>query len=203
MRRSPRLRVRVSMASVPCPTAGHMTSGASTSATRSFQPRRRRPAAASTMASYWPSSSLRSRYRCCRGSIRRAGPGDSGEAARVRRRELVPTRDTGRELPQALAHHHVVGELALRRGGDGQAFGKLGGQVFQAMNGQIDGAIEQRLFDLFGEEAFGADAVERNVRDAVAGGLDDLDRGTQGRAIPGGAARNGPAITQVATRANR
>ena len=51
----------VSMASAPCPTAGHMVSTGRISAMRFPHPRRFNPAAASRMASYWPSSSLRRR----------------------------------------------------------------------------------------------------------------------------------------------
>ena len=54
----PALSGRVSMASAPCPTAGHITSGGRISAMRSSHPSRFSPAAASTMASYCPSRQL-------------------------------------------------------------------------------------------------------------------------------------------------
>ena len=52
---------RTSMPSAPCPAAGSICSGSNTWRMRWRRPSRLRPAAASTMASYWPSSSLRRR----------------------------------------------------------------------------------------------------------------------------------------------
>ena len=46
--RAASLASRVSMASAPCPTAGHITSTGRLSAMRASQPRRRKPAAAIT-----------------------------------------------------------------------------------------------------------------------------------------------------------
>ena len=42
------------------------------------------------------------------------------------------------------------------------------------MHGQVDGSIEQRLFDFLGEQPLAADIRERDVGDFVARGLDDF-----------------------------
>ena len=44
------------------------------------------------------------------------------------------------------------------------------------MHREIDGAVEQRLLDLLGEQALAADLRERPVLDHVAGGADRHDR---------------------------
>ena len=64
---------------------------------------------------------------------------------------------------------------ALRYGGDGQTLGKLGGKVLHAVDREIDAPVEQGFFNFFGEQAFAADFVERDVENLVAGGFDDLD----------------------------
>ena len=42
------------------------------------------------------------------------------------------------------------------------------------MHREIDAAFGQRVFDLLGEHALGADLGESDIGDLVAGGLDDL-----------------------------
>jgi hypothetical protein len=44
------------------------------------------------------------------------------------------------------------------------------------MHRQIDGLRQQRIFNLPGEHALGADRGEGDVLHAVAGGADDVDR---------------------------
>ncbi len=79
------------MPSAPCPAAGSIASGSKTWRMRASRPRRLRPAAASTMAAYCPSSSLRRRVsRLPRsGSMRRSGR--NALSSTVRRRLEVPT----------------------------------------------------------------------------------------------------------------
>ncbi len=48
-------------------------------------------------------------------------------------------------------------------------------QVLKAMHREINLAFGQRLFDLLGEHALGADLGEGDIGDFVAGGLDDLE----------------------------
>jgi hypothetical protein len=54
------------------------------------------------------------------------------------------------------------------------------------MHGEVDGAGEERLLDLFGEQALAADLGERPIADQVAGGADDLDRDPLGAEPVGG-----------------
>jgi cyclase len=63
----------------------------------------------------------------------------------------------------------------LRKRGDGEAFGKFGGQVLQAMHREVNALVEQSFFDLACEEAFTRNIVKRRVQNAIAGGLDDFD----------------------------
>src|SRR6202021_844369 len=64
--------------------------------------------------------------------------------------------------------------------GDFASWGKVGGQVLQRMDGEIDAAGGEGFFNLFGEDSFaqpalGADHREGDVGDFVAGGVDDFD----------------------------
>ena len=102
----------------------------------------------------------------------------------MRRSELVPTVAPSFEIAQLAADDGVVGIGALRNGGDGEAFGKLGRKVLHAVNREIDAAVEQSFFDLLGEEALAADLVERHVLNLVAGGFDDFDPAFHARALP-------------------
>ena len=112
---------RVSMASAPWPTAGHITSGGRISAMRPPQPRRFKPAAASRMASYWPSSSLRRRVSRLPRTDSTVRSGRSWRSCAARRSELVPTLAPGGQLGQRAAHHGVARVLALGHGGQHQA----------------------------------------------------------------------------------
>ena len=80
-----------------------------------------------------------------------------------------------RQIGQLAAHHGVARIFTLGDRRQHEAFGQFGGQVLQAVHGQVGAAVEQRLLDLFGEEALGADLGQRDVGDFVAGGFDDLD----------------------------
>ena len=79
------------MPKAPCPAAGSMSSGSKMWRMRAPRPRRFRPAAASTMPAYWPSSSLRKRVSRLprKGSMRKSGR--SARSSTVRRRLEVPT----------------------------------------------------------------------------------------------------------------
>ena len=50
------------------------------------------------------------------------------------------------------------------------------------MHREIDAAFSERVFDLLGEHALGADLRESNVENLVARGLDDLQLDFDGRA---------------------
>ena len=45
------------------------------------------------------------------------------------------------------------------------------------MDSEVGAAVEQRLLELLSEKAFGADLRQRDIRDFVAGSLDDFDAG--------------------------
>ena len=68
---------------------------------------------------------------------------------------------------------------ALGDGAQRQALVQIGGQILEAMNRQVDLAAQQRLFDLFRENAFQpgrrADLGQRHIRDLVARRLNDFD----------------------------
>src|ERR1700750_726451 len=69
----------------------------------------------------------------------------------------------------------VARVLPLGDGGDFESPRKFGGKIFERVYSQVDSPGRQRLFDLLGEHALGADFGEGNVGDLVAGGVDDLD----------------------------
>ena len=73
---------------------------------------------------------------------------------------------------------------ALEDGGDGVAFGELGGDVFEGVDGEIDGAIGEGELELFGKDAFvddlirtgggGGEFAEFEILALVADGGDDV-----------------------------
>src|ERR1700745_2569148 len=52
---------------------------------------------------------------------------------------------------------------------------QLRGQVFQAVDSKINTLLGQRLLDLFGEHALGANFGESDIENLVSGGPDDLE----------------------------
>ena len=85
----------ISIPNAPWPAAGSMWTGSKKLAMRAPSPRRFSPAAASTMAAYWPSSSLCRRVSRLprRGSIFRSGR--SARSNTLRRKLDVPTTAPG------------------------------------------------------------------------------------------------------------
>ena len=79
------------MPSAPCPAAGSITCGSITARMRDASPSRFSPAAASTMPSYWPSSSLRSRVSRLPRSGCTSRSGRTALSCTTRRRLDVPT----------------------------------------------------------------------------------------------------------------
>ena len=82
--------------------------------------------------------------------------------------------------PMLLADEGVSGVGAGRDGSEREAGGDLRGQVFERMDGEVDAAGEEGVFDLLdedastiGREAFGC--CEVLALHPVAGGADDLD----------------------------
>jgi hypothetical protein len=90
--------------------------------------------------------------------------GANTSAGRQLRKAVVPNRDKD------------IARINARRGGrKGKGLGKLGGQVFERVNGQVDATFGQRFFNFLGEHALRTDLGEGDLLKAVAGGLDDLD----------------------------
>ena len=77
------------------------------------------------------------------------------------------------------AEEDVGGVLARRDGSNPQAGGRNGRQVLEAVDGQIDPAVQQGVFDLAGEEAFVADFRKGGIEDDIALGLDGEQLGVQ------------------------
>ena len=142
---------------------------------RSAQPSRRSPAAASTIASYCPSSSLRSRVSTLPRRFSITSPRPSACNCAARRSELVPTFAPSPQLRQRLADQRVARIFALRDRRQRQARRQLRRHILQAMHRQVDRPRQQRLFDFLGEQSLAADLRQRHVGDLVAGGLDDFD----------------------------
>jgi hypothetical protein len=69
----------------------------------------------------------------------------------------------------------IVDGSAAGGGDEGEAWGVLGGEVFEAVDGDVGPAIEEGLFDGTGEEAFSAEGCEGAVGDLVAFGFDELE----------------------------
>ena len=82
-----------------------------------------------------------------------------------------------REGIVAAADEGVAGVGAQRNGAENEALGHVGGEILDAVNGDVDVREQQGALDLLDEEAFTADGGERAVEDAVAlsGDGDELD----------------------------
>ena len=175
-RRSRRPSARVSMASAPCPTAGHITSGRQNLRDAVAPAQALQAGGGQQDGVVLPFIQLcAGAYRGCRAPIRSARSGRSLRSCAARRSELVPTFAPAGRSRQLAADHGVARVFALRNGRQHQAFGQFGRQIFQAVDRQIGAAVEQRFLDLLGEQALVADLGQRHVGDLVAGGLDDLD----------------------------
>ena len=75
----------------------------------------------------------------------------------------------------ALRAERIARIFAGQHGADLELVGKLCGEIFQAVDSEINFPGGQRLFNFFGEHALGADLREGYVGDFVAGGVNDLD----------------------------
>ena len=148
----------------PWPGAGSIVSSSNHSVTARSSPSRRTPAAASTTASNWPSSTLRirvstlpriertSRSRAKRGELR--CPAKAARADDRARREL-------RERATRPGHEAVANVLARRDGADHDARSILGREVLQRVDRDVDLTVEQCPLELGGEEALAADLGQR------------------------------------------
>ena len=108
--------VRVSMAIAPCPTAGKNSSASRISVAADISPSRFSPAAASTVASTSPPSSLRRRVSTFPRSSVRETSGRSRLIMACRRGEAVPTRAPDGNSLNVLAFRLMNTSRASSRG---------------------------------------------------------------------------------------
>ncbi len=100
-----------------------------------------------------------------------------------------------------LADEGVFDGGAREDGGDGVALGELGGDVFEGVNGEVDGAVGEGEFEFFGEDAFVDDLVgagggfgefaEFEVLAFVSDGGDDVSLGLESGCGEGGFCEGG------------
>ena len=185
---------RISIATMPWPGAGTQAAAGSVIEIRDANPSRRSPAAASTMASWAPSSSLRRRVsRLPRIGANRA-PGnsrvelrDAPHAAGADRRRLrrgaprasVDRVDVGcagaEPAPARAARPRRAG---LSRGSTPaivRPSGSTAGMSLLLWTARSMSPPEQRVLDFLDEEPLAADLRERRVLQAIARRLDDDD----------------------------
>ncbi len=143
---------------------------------RSAQPSRRRPAAASTMASNCPSSSLRRRVSRLPRMVSMTRSGRSGaQLRRAPQRTGADARASGKVVQACCPPSRRGHPRAREWPASVKPVGQFGGHVLETVHGHIDATVEQRLLDFLGEQSLAADFGQRDVGDLVAGGLDDFD----------------------------
>jgi len=88
------------------------------------------------------------------------------------------------QAPVFLADESIASVDARRDGGEGEARVKGRWEIFERVDGEVDAADKESVFDLFDEDAFGLEGSavleggggdEAGVLHAVADGADDLD----------------------------
>ena len=72
-------------------------------------------------------------------------------------------------------HQRVPRIFPLQHGADVESVGQDRRHVLAAVNGEVDVAAEQRIFDLLHEQPLAADFRQRRLLQAIARGLDDDD----------------------------
>ena len=70
-----------------------------------------------------------------------------------------------RQAVECAADDRVAGVLALGDGRERQAFGYRGRHILEAVNREIDRAIEQRVLNFFCEQPFRSDLGQWHVQD--------------------------------------
>jgi len=68
----------------------------------------------------------------------------------------------------------VASVFAFEGAGEDDAGGEVGFEILEAVDGEIDTAVDLGFVDFFREEAFAADVGEAAVQNGVAGGLDGV-----------------------------
>jgi hypothetical protein len=90
--------------------------------------------------------------------------------------------------PIIFADPGIAGVGAPGDGGDGELWSQFGGKVFERVDGEVDAAFFEGLFDLFNEDTLAVEIRRRNeagLLHAVARGAYDLDLGGMARATQG------------------
>ena len=154
--------VRHSIASAPCPGAGSIWSGSSTSVTSSRRPRRARPARARTHGVVLDRSrTLRMRVSTLprMPTISRPRPSASSWADPARRAGAEAAADGQLAEGEPVAGDDDVARvLAGGYGGERDAVGGRGREVLQRVDGDVDLAGEQGVAQRADEDAGAADA---------------------------------------------
>src|SRR5581483_1108895 len=101
--------------------------------------------------------------------------GPEGPELRLPTERAGPDGGAGRKVGQSgpfPADHGVAGIFPARDGGEVERVGKPARDVLHAVDGEVDLAFHQRLFDLLHEEALAADLRQRDVQNFIAGRFD-------------------------------
>ena len=72
----------------------------------------------------------------------------------------------------AVGNEYIARILTLRHSGEIDAIGQLKRYVFDAVHGDIDAAIQQRLVDFLGEQTLSSDVRQWHIQNFVACRLD-------------------------------
>ena len=171
-------------ARAPCPGEGRNSIGSNNWVASSSRPRRARPAAASTTASYSPLATLPRRVSTLPRIGATSMSGRSARSSSARRREPLPTRApegsaASRRPPEATSTSRGSprGRIAASVSPSGAAVGTS----FSECTAMSARAVEQRLLDRAHEDAASADLRERRTAVDVALGPDahelDLEAG--------------------------
>jgi hypothetical protein len=74
----------------------------------------------------------------------------------------------------SIGNQGIIGNFTLREGTDAKPIGDLGRHVFQAVNRQVDAAVQKGFLDLFHKQALAAHFGQGNVEDFISLGFDDF-----------------------------
>ena len=79
------------------------------------------------------------------------------------------------EIRAVVGDEAIADVFAAQNRGKRKAGRRFGGNVFHAVNGDVDGIVEERFFELLDEDSLSADFGERSLREFVAACFDDDD----------------------------
>ena len=161
-----------------------MISGAMITAASAARPRRRSPARASRLPSNSPARTRPRRVLnvAANGAHHDIGPGvqqlrlaaDGGGPHDRLWRQRGERRVRVGPLQSSAEDQHIPRVLALEGAGEHDARRQFRLQILEAVDGEIDASILQRLVDLFREQALAAHVGEPLVLDAIPRGGDHM-----------------------------